>query len=456
MDEFFFDSTSQSDALGMSDDELVAFINSDLVPGSTSPGGHAVKSTPPNDFGVGGEGGGRPDYNPPDGDDEAEEFNRDWWEFVDAVSEDPDNAWAAGEIFAQNAHGTDLESLLDGSHWGSDLDHPERFSPPPPQYDPLDCRQEHRAYSRNKSDCFAPTIKEEASSPCEESMLPSAAPPSNLQITLSTTTYHPPEEEEQDPFGGFVIVDTLGADILAVGPHGITYAATDRDIQFLTVVWNFLVENVDIAEWVVCLAVGQSNLFGDGRAECIRKRLTGEARQKFVLTRDLPWSCPSTAGACTPFSGNTTHILITTRKWVSSVNSYFSVDSDSSDRLCVVAAKSAVILHEILHGCLPIFTQNLDDWHWPWNTNDAHCGCDTPDMVESAFAWAVAQRYPCLTEVGECSFMGDDCMWMNPCEFSWNSPPGNCKPRVSTIPDLSERDSFDLPGGKGSQSEDIF
>ena len=73
----------------------------------------------------------------------------------------------------------------------------------------------------------------------------------------------------------------------------------------------------------------------------------------------------------------------------------------------------------MVHSCLAVFTQNADDF----GTGPGECGCDTPDMAEAAFAWAVAQRYPCLASSDGGDFFGNDEMWLTPCDFGYNCPP---------------------------------
>jgi hypothetical protein len=84
------------------------------------------------------------------------------------------------------------------------------------------------------------------------------------------------------------------------------------------------------------------------------------------------------------------------------------------EEACSVAAFAGALLHELLHTCL--------------RTGDAFDNegtCDTTHMIDNAFMWAMAQRYPCLA-TGKCYWAGEDCVWMNDEDSGYGRPPEGC------------------------------
>ena len=187
-----------------------------------------------------------------------------------------------------------------------------------------------------------------------------------------------------------------------------------KDVEFLVAIWNWLVMNKDLARWAVCLIEGPSN------ANCVRQRLNGWVTQPYTFAADLPILCPGKAGMCTDMFGHRTTIKLYSQ-WYEQRDSYLDTTQNASTRLCVLTINSAALLHEMLHSCLALFTQNADD---TGSKND-DCGCDHTDMAEAAFAWAIGQRYPCVATAKGCDYF-KGCLFMNPCDFSWYHEPPKC------------------------------
>ena len=75
-------------------------------------------------------------------------------------------------------------------------------------------------------------------------------------------------------------------------------------------------------------------------------------------------------------------------------------EEDYTRALCQVAELAALILHEMLHGCLSIPGAQ--------EVSDHPSECDHTYMLQSSFKWAIAQRFPCMTYAEDCSDWTDD------------------------------------------------
>jgi hypothetical protein len=351
---------------------------------SEAAGGRAKPRSPASSArlsGRPGEGGLPPD---PQHEAQAEATN----EIIEAMGEgkyedDYDQFWA------------DLESI---QTW----ENPSWREPDPPPPDTIEgqalpsalgmCRPEKRALERNEPKCDKPTLNPtlvSRGSVCTSKMLPAFTPATdNLLI----------QNWDWD-LDRFVYFDTGYPN------------TTEEHVDLLVASWNFLVQHRDIAKWAVCLVEGPAN----GR--CVERRLSGETTQRYEFVDKLPIGCPKTAGMCTAFIGKGTTIKLSS--WEPDRKIFFAPGQTDEEKLSVLAINAAVLLHEMVHSCLAVFTQNADDF----GTGPGECGCDTPDMAEAAFAWAIAQRYPCLANSGGGDFLGEDNMWLTPCDFAYNCPP---------------------------------
>lgn len=252
------------------------------------------------------------------------------------------------------------------------------------------CRPERRTLEKNEPRCDEPPLTPIGGTSCTANLLPSFTPTTNNLII----------QNWDQVLQKFVYFDNNHPN------------PTKQDVDLLTAAWNFLVENADIAGWSTCLVEGPSN------SNCIGRRLSGETTQRFEFVDKLPLGCPKGAGMCTAFIGTKTSIKLSAVKRDREI--YFDPGQTEGAKLCLLTTYAAVLLHEMLHSCLAVFTQSADDF----GLGPYECGCDTTDMAEAAFAHSIAQRYPCLAATGGCGFLGAENMWLTPCDFSYNNPPG--------------------------------
>jgi hypothetical protein len=293
----------------------------------------------------------------------------------------------------------DLDSILewDNPVWRQP-EHDLPFVPPTPAIDD-DCKEAKTIASKiEDNECFPPPT-EARPSPCTSDDVPETA---SLDEGL------PIVEVDDD------------------------VAPANDDVAFLTAIWNFLVENADIAEWLTCLA--EANWHGPfgidlgfDNAECIADRLNGKAPPTLILTEDMWWWCEGSSW-CTHWGRHQIKIDVGDDEWIEDRDDFLT-STDPAEQLCLVTRYASVLFHEMLHSCLAIWNESFDDEN---KAPDPECGCDTPDMVESAFAWAIAHRYPCILDDSDCFFFGDDCMFMTPCDFDLGDPPDNCPPQTGT------------------------
>ena len=69
-----------------------------------------------------------------------------------------------------------------------------------------------------------------------------------------------------------------------------------------------------------------------------------------------------------------------------------------------------MIVHECVHLC-------EEDTNPDCDCMKQVCCWEEQRMVESAFQWALAQRYPCLIDAPHCG-MGDDATFASSCSYA--------------------------------------
>lgn len=274
------------------------------------------------------------------------------------------------------------------------------------------CLRELDDLDRNQDRCALPDLSGLTDTSCEDDLFPSAVPTHDNLVVM---------DWDWD-LRQFVYVEAT---------HFET-PPTSQDVDLLVAAWNLLVANADLAEWVACLVEGPDN------GACVADRLNGADTQEFDLRDDLPFTCPPGAIMCTaPFS-RLISIDVSHRFWTDLRRVYFGGSSTNEQRLCALVMCARALLHETLHSCLGFFNEQMDDFAFfpkvdalalPFGVGASGvegCGCDTTDMADSAWAWAMARRYPCLTSATECSFLTNDCYFMNPCDSDYDDPAPHC------------------------------
>jgi hypothetical protein len=170
---------------------------------------------------------------------------------------------------------------------------------------------------------------------------------------------------------------------------------------------RFLQDNEDIVRWVACLLEGPSD------ADCVVDHIFGRGLfgdQDLVMdTKGAIWI--EDDDIWTDLVTPAIHILQDSDFWQEQVTAFENASGD--ELVCVVANCAAALLHELLHGCLDLVNENID------NPNT----CDTTYMVENAFMWAIAQRFSGCFSGTSCWWADDDCVWMNDDSASLNNPP---------------------------------
>lgn len=307
------------------------------------------------------------------------------------------------------------------------------FDPPMPQIDAR-CDRELGALDENEASCPAPPILAKAGDcvgtwsdpetcPCTYEMVPEV---DDVDVMYQDPLFAPVVWQILDPDWPVPIIHGYSTenDLGDKGP----IVPQVLDVRMLLAVWRFLFENVDIAAWIVCLLEGPNN------ADQFMKRFAPapftEDPQHIKLADGLPFGCGlSDSTMCTGWASNKIHINITADSWLADRDQLFApMTLEAADRLCVLLPWVLGLFHEMLHGVLGVFNESQDDSFVPKNEAvRGWCGCDTTDMAEAAFAWAIRKRYPCLgSSTNGCAPWSDDCFWLNACETDRGELPEFC------------------------------
>ena len=163
--------------------------------------------------------------------------------------------------------------------------------------------------------------------------------------------------------------------------------------------------NVDVIRWISCIYYGQYGALSP--ASCIERKIrgTGSFRLNLVLVGEEGSFRASPSYAPVPFGspaypGGRIEIFDGSR-WGKYLAAYRT--SAGAPQFCIVLDLAATILHELVHVCTPLqFSDSGDE------SED----CDPTYLLENAFRWAMAQRYPCISGTS-CGFFDDPGMWGN-------------------------------------------
>lgn len=183
--------------------------------------------------------------------------------------------------------------------------------------------------------------------------------------------------------------------------NGTTFTAREEDL--VNAAWNFLQLNSDIVEWVICLVEGPANA-----AQVLDRLFDTSNPQDIIFDSVHPAWSPTPYW--TDWLLQDIHIDNTDDGWSNSSGTgrfdRYSQAVTAGDLLaqcCAIAALAGTLMHEMLHGSLSVFNENFD------RNNE----CNTTYMAETAFYWAIGQRYPAIPTEPACSEYALDCAWFN-------------------------------------------
>jgi hypothetical protein len=210
------------------------------------------------------------------------------------------------------------------------------------------------------------------------------------------------------------IVDTSPSASLIIEYDNESDRPEDSDeeqaqIDAMNAAWNMLQENSDIVEWLVCLVEGPDD------AECVVDKLfvaDGDNPQVILLHDGVDFwdGVPDGSNAWVSEFNDKIHIN-TAAAEIAVVfrdlqDTLGSGPSSNTDEACSIMLLASTILHEMLHGCLPITDEGVFG-------SEEEGGCDSTHMVATSFRWAMAQRFPCMAEGRACFDIADEDMFMN-------------------------------------------
>lgn len=268
---------------------------------------------------------------------------------------------------------------------------------PPLPFAPRFTKPDLTSLNSSTQDCFEdPPFHDYCTDPC-------CPPPVNAQsCTL-------PSFVDVLQAGTLITVRPVGPDF----PFSFTPAAgvpTPDDLALLGSALALLQANIDIVEWIVCMVEWYSPDFDYYLSACVPDFLDGSRPLHFTFVGTMGGG---TAGAFTedaPASDGSVGIIIeaTGGYWNDLLTSFVS---GGADAFCAVVAAATMLLHEMVHICGDdgCSSNGGDGACHLSDCTDATPECwDEARMIDSAFQWAMAQRYPCVTTSGRacCANMG--------------------------------------------------
>ena len=251
-------------------------------------------------------------------------------------------------------------------------------------------------------DCDAPCIYVEGK-PCDMPVPDPAVPRMQLEVL---DPLHPYVLAILDPTSGDQQIEPL------------TRSST-TDEQFVDAALALILENLDLVEWVICLActwvpdilpgvVGNPVPDPQAVIDCVLTDLAGGAKI-YLVDRRYAWdpvdlrmeTDPAMGWATTVGPGWDRAVVIPVGRteWEAARDEYLigaSSGVPNARSLCMLAAMAQNIIHELLHLCAP-----------PAVSDDANQCWAVQNMAAISFMWALAQRYPCLQTEGCCPKAGD-------------------------------------------------
>lgn len=265
---------------------------------------------------------------------------------------------------------------------------------------------------------------------------PSKSSVVNLQVIFPSGTYH--------------------SDILKSGDFS-EYSLNRPDaLAMVELAMGLLNENIDLVEWVVCLAYTWNPRIPrhviDNRINQVLKMIRGEdiwvpfqggPASTAIFLVDHP-SPSSTAWATTQdvykkYSG-TMGVVIPFNHWVWQDAMAQTAKLDSRG-LCAIAVLAETLIHEFIHiasdqkpglpGVIPFGAPGVISWHVDQDLyTEADDGLQSwapQNMASISFLWALAQRYPCLQNLLCCPKTGGDTFMTSEPDifsaFGWEKAP---------------------------------
>lgn len=174
-------------------------------------------------------------------------------------------------------------------------------------------------------------------------------------------------------------LDAYGAEFIGSSAEGFKQGPRIRDAsvveeQLVTAAWNLVLQNMDMVRWAVCKATGTID---DSKYKALLRRINGKTRITVKI-----WDIdPPGDGFALALDGSGTIVIWGGEGvWATYVDMWNNGASPNV-RLCSALNLAAVLLHELCH--LAGYTYI-----------DLGNKCYDVYLIESAFKWAVFQRYP--------------------------------------------------------------
>ncbi len=193
-------------------------------------------------------------------------------------------------------------------------------------------------------------------------------------------------------------------------------------IDAITSAWAVLIDNIDIVEWVCCLAYGEGTspsnplewlggLVGIpvSLADCVVQKVLGKQARVTLKLNDAEID---------QFRGNTGsgisggYIRVPAggalkQRYMKFLDSSDPFYSQPEQRFCILADLAATLLHQLVHTC--VTGGKADE---PDGGIDRSGQCSTSYLIENGFRWAIGARFPCLSQTA-CWYYSCDDTWMS-------------------------------------------
>lgn len=168
--------------------------------------------------------------------------------------------------------------------------------------------------------------------------------------------------------------------------------------RLLRKAWCLLLENLDIADWVLCM------VYGPNAGSCLQDIIGG--------ARDVGLECATNISpAAQAFWGTGTVTFNPQHEDLLGMKAMFE-SGDDEDRLCAVIRASALLFHELQHVCLLGGFYNSD-----WQGSIFEERCEPTWLTYSTYTYAMYLRYPQARR--------SRCCVENLTALAWSSVPGD-------------------------------
>ena len=167
------------------------------------------------------------------------------------------------------------------------------------------------------------------------------------------------------------------------------WGTVEEETALILAAWSLIVENIDLVKWAVCKATGETSpsiIAGTAARAALLARIYGLPTKITVHVVDVDGHFMSVFG---------TSIIWVSRKGEFTRSMELWANGAHEERLCAALDLAATLFHELTH-IAGFSYADLDDSE-----------CYYSYMIESAFRWAIANRYPdsaCCSNLA-CSFI---------------------------------------------------